>query len=255
MSTSLVTGASAGIGAAFARHLAARGDDLVLVARDEARLTALAQDLIDEFEIDVEVLRADLNDLADIDRVAARLEDTERPVELLINNAGFGVHSAMLEPNHEEISRALRVMCHAVISLDGAAARAMKARGHGGIIVTGSSAGWLTTGLYSAVKAFVNNYTESLAAELAGTGVRVTVLAPGWVKTEFHQRAGIKANLPGPVWIDVDELVAAALRDNAKGRVWSIPTRRWAFAGFLAMHVAPRAALRAASAKLNHSRK
>lgn len=255
MATALVTGATSGIGLTFARHLAARGDDVVLVARNEERLNGLAEELRSGFSIEVEVLPADLGTDEGIERVRARLSEDARPIEMLVNNAGFGLHANLVDPDLEEVDHALKVMCYAVVALGAAAAKAMRSRGHGTIINTGSTAGWLTTGLYSAVKAFVNTYSESLATELHGTGVHVTNLAPGWVKTEFHERAGIKAELPGPVWIDVDELVATALRDADKGRVWSVPTRRWQIAGLGAQHLLPRQFLRWFSRALNSSRK
>lgn len=129
MATALVTGATSGIGLAFARHLAARGDDLVIVARDEERLQALAAELTETFEIRCEVLRADLNVDADIDAVATRLRSTTDPVDLLVNNAGFGIHAKLTDPDEEELARALKVMCYAVVVLAGAAAGAMTQRG------------------------------------------------------------------------------------------------------------------------------
>lgn len=255
MATALVTGATAGIGASFARHLAARGNDLVLVARDEERLAQTARDLTAEFAISSEVLRADLSVRADVDRVAARLGDAARPVDILVNNAGFGMHVKLLDPDVAAHERALDVMCFAVLVLGGAAGRAMKGRGHGLIINTGSSAAMLYTGAYSAIKSWVNNYSQSLAVELHGTGVQVMCLAPGWVRTEFHQRAGIRSSsLPDVVWIDADRLVTEALADADAGKSFSVPSKRWTAAVFLADHVAPRAVIAWISRKLNKSR-
>ena len=191
MPTALITGASAGIGAAFARALAARGDDLVLVARDAVRLSESAAQLAKTYAVKVEVLPADLSVRSDVARVAARLEDVERPVELLVNNAGFGLRHGLLDPDTSEHEHALDVMCLAVLILGGAAGRAMRVRGHGRIINVASLAAWIAEGHYSPIKAWVLTYSEALAGELHGTGVTVTALCPGWVRTEFHDRAGL----------------------------------------------------------------
>lgn len=255
MPTALVTGATAGIGASFARHLAARGNDVVLVARDEERLQAMATQLADEFEVATEVLRADLSVRADVDRVAARLEDSEHPVDVFVNNAGFGLHARLLDPDPTLHERGLDVMALAVLLLGGAAGRAMKSRGRGLIINTGSSSAWLRTGSYSAIKAFVNNYSESLYNELYGTGVHVMCLAPGWVRTEFHERAGMRqSSLPDVVWISADRLVEEALADAGRGKVLSIPSKRWRSAVWLAQHIAPMSVIRWLSRALNKSR-
>ncbi len=255
MTTALVTGATSGIGATFARHLAARGTNLVLVARDEQRLRTTAAELSRVYGIDVEVLRADLSDREQTALVAARAEDPERPLDLLVNNAGFGLHSPLLDPDTSTHERALDVMCRAVLVVGGAAARAMVERGHGRIVNVGSTAGWITLGHYSAIKAWVTVYTEGLAVELAGTGVTATALNPGWVHTEFHERAGIRANkLPEVVFVDVDRLVKECLDDVEHGRVISIPTRRWKAAIVLARHL-PRPAIRWVSGKLSSSRR
>ena len=254
MSTALVTGGTSGIGAAFARALATRGYSLVLVARDADRLAATAAELEREHRVVVEVLSADLSDRADVDRVAARLEDADRPIDLLVNNAGFGVHARLLDRDTSEFDRALDVMCRAVYVLGGAAARAMRDRGHGAILDVSSTAGFITLGAYSAVKAWVTVYTEGLAVELRGTGVRAMALCPGWVRTEFHERAGIRTgSIPEFLWMDADALVQAALRDLDRGRVVSVPSFRYA-AGMLALRHLPRSAVRALSARISGSR-
>ncbi|HSN10681.1 MAG TPA: SDR family NAD(P)-dependent oxidoreductase [Propionibacteriaceae bacterium] len=255
MALALVTGGTAGIGHAFAVELASRGWDLVLVARDSARLDAVAEELRTTYGRTVETITADLAVRDDLLRVAERVEDASSPIEMLVNNAGFGIHASLLDKDFSLQEKALDVMCLAVLVLSGAAGRAMSARGHGSIINIGSSSGIITTGNYSAVKAWVNTYTEGLANELRGTGVLVTAVLPGWVHTEFHERAGINASkLPEVVWLDADELVRDALDDNAHGKVLSIPSKRWSTAYWLGRH-APRPAIRWLSRKLSNSRK
>lgn len=255
MSTALITGGTAGIGHAFAREFAARGTDLVLVARDVERLEKVATELSEEFGIAVETLGADLSVREDVDRVAERIEHGE-PLDWVVNNAGFGLHSTVLDPEHIDThARALDVMCLAVLILGGAAGRSMARRGSGRIINVASSAGWIYTGNYSAVKAWCYNYSESLGLELHGTGVTVTALCPGWVKTEFHQRAGIKAHsLPNIVWIPIETLVREGLRDAEKGKPMSVPSVKWKVALTVAKF-APKSFLRWFSRKLTASRK
>jgi short-subunit dehydrogenase len=254
MATALVTGGTSGIGAAFARALAARGDDLVLVARDASRLESVAAELRDQHGVVVETLPADLAVRADVGRVAERLASDEGPVDLLVNNAGFGIRARLTAEDLSPFEHGFEVMVHAVMVLAGAAARAMTTRGHGAIVNVGSTAGYVTMGGYSALKAFVGVYTESLANELRGTGVTATVLAPGWVRTEFHERAAIgTSSIPGFLWLEADALVAACLRDVAAGKVISIPSKRYQALIFAARH-APRPLVRRASALLSSSR-
>ena len=253
MATALVTGGTSGIGAAFAEELAHRGHDLVLVARDAERLARVAQ-LLRRTGADVEELRADLADRDDVRRVAERLEDAARPVDLLVNNAGFGLSSRLLAPDTSEQERALDVMCRAVLVLGGAAGRAMRGRGHGAVLNVSSVAGFAALGGYSAVKAWVTSYSEGLANELAGSGVTVTALCPGFVRTEFHERASLHmSGMPEAGWVDVDELVRDALADVARGRVLSVPTARYAVVTQLARH-APRSLVRWASRKIVSAR-
>ena len=244
MTTALVTGATAGIGAEFARQLAARGDDLVLVARNRGRLEQAATDLMAAHQIHVEVLDADLADREALGRVAARLADPERPIDTLVSNAGFGYPNGLGEGTaiHEE---AIDVMATAVLVLGDTAAAAMRERGHGRIITVASLAAWITQGSYSAVKSFAKVYSEGLTVALHGTGVTATALCPGWVRTEFHQRADIDASgLPAWVWVDAERCVRECLAHADAGKAISLPTKRWKVAAFALQHL-PRSAVRA----------
>lgn len=254
MTTALVTGGTSGIGAAFARALAARGDDLVLVARDAGRLADMATELTAEHGIEVEVMSADLGDRDDVLRVAARLQSTEQPIDLLVSNAGFGVRARLVTEDIATHEHAIDVMVRAVLILGAAAGGAMKARGRGTIINVASTAGFVTMGGYSAIKAWVVTYTEGLANELRGSGVQVTALCPGWVRTEFHERADIRTSkIPDQLWLDADRVVADCLADVARHQVVSIPSKRYK-ALILAARLAPRSAVRAASRKLSSGR-
>lgn len=254
MATALITGGTSGIGASFARRLAEREYDVVLVARDTARLDEMAEDLRRDYGVQVEVISADLADRDQLLRVRDRVADPDRPIDLLINNAGFGVHARLLDPDISKHEMALDVMVRAVLILSNAAGRAMRERGRGGIINTSSFAGWITMGSYSSIKSWVTTFTESLAGELHGSGVTVTALCPGWVRTEFHSRAGINAGkIPGPLWLDADDLVRAALADFDRGKVISNPTLRYKALGAL-VKFGPRPAIRAASRLMSSSR-
>ncbi|WP_374946215.1 SDR family NAD(P)-dependent oxidoreductase [Agreia sp.] len=254
MAVALVTGGTSGIGAAFSRSLAAQGYDLVLVARSVPRLEEMAEELR-ALGRAVEILPADLADRSDVATVAERLEDPSRPIDMLVNNAGFGVHTSLIDADVSAHDQAFEVMCRAVLVLSGAAARGMLPRGSGKIVNVSSTAGFVTMGAYSALKAWVTSFTEGLAVELRGTGIGVTALCPGWVHTEFHERAGIKASsIPNFLWLDAEQLVTACLRDVERGRVISIPTVRYQTLIWLARH-APRSAIRAVSGSISSSRK
>jgi short-subunit dehydrogenase len=254
MTTALVTGGTSGIGAAFARALAEEGHDLVLVARDAGRLADSATELHDAYGIEVEVMSADLADRDDVLRVAHRLESTEQPVELLVNNAGFGVRTRIIADDPGPHEHAIDVMIRAVLLLSNAAGRTMKARRHGTIINVSSTAGLMTMGSYSAIKAWVTTFTESLANELQGTGVQVTALLPGWVRTEFHQRAEIgTGKIPDQLWVDADRLVVDCLADAAHHKVLSMPSKRYKVLMGLIRHL-PRPAVRAVSRRLTSGR-
>ncbi|KRE60442.1 SDR family oxidoreductase [Nostocoides sp. Soil756] len=228
MSTALVTGASAGIGRAFALRLAREGSDLVLVARDRARLERMAAELRAQHGVQVEVLVADLSDRPQTEEVCRRLADPERPVDLLVNNAGFGLRRSFLDNDLREEETGLDVMVRAVLLTSHAAGRAMRERGRGAILNVSSVASFIANGTYSAEKAFVTVFSEGLASELAGTGVTVTAVCPGFTRTEFHDRARMRISaLPEALWLDADVVVAQALADVAAGRVLSVPGVQW----------------------------
>lgn len=241
--TALVTGATAGIGAAFVRHLAALGYGLVLVARDAERLDAQAARLRARGTA-AEVLAADLSDRQQLQKVEQRLADPAQPIDLLVSNAGFGMKTPFLVSDVEAEQQMIDVMVTPTMRLSHVAANAMKQRGSGAIVTTSSVAGFLPGGSYSAAKAYVTMLAEALAAELRGTGVRAMALCPGFTRTEFHQRAAMNVrSVPRIMWLDADRLVAHAMDDLAKGRVVSVPGWQYkAFAGLLG--VLPRPVLR-----------
>lgn len=227
-STTLVTGATAGIGRCFAEHLAARSDDLVLVARDESRLAALADELRRRHGVSVEVLAADLTDRAQLLEVERRLADPARPVELLVNNAGHGMKHRYLDNTAEQETAMLDILVTAVLRLSHAALGAMTERGSGAVINVSSVAAFLPRGTYAAAKAWVNSFSEWAAHEYADRGVQVMALCPGFTRTEFHERMEVsRDSAPGWMWLDADDVVATALADLGRGRVYSIPSARY----------------------------
>jgi uncharacterized protein len=226
--TALVTGATSGLGLAFARRLAADGNDLVIVARDVARLDLVAHELRTAYSRRVEVLPADLGDRQQLQRVADRVADRERPVDLLVNNAGFGLGHGVVDGPLEDQERQLDVLVRAVLVLSYAAAGPMRDRGYGAIVNISSVSGFVVMGSYSAAKAWVTTFSEGLANELGPHGVQVTAVCPGFVHTEFHERAHMRmSQVPRFGWLNADDVVDAALADVRRGRVVSIPSVRF----------------------------
>jgi uncharacterized protein len=244
MPTALVTGATAGIGLSFARKLAAEGYEVVLIARDVERLEKLAAELRMPPGVAAEVLPADLSTTEGMATVEARLRDAERPIDLLVNNAGFALRKPFLANDVADEERMLDILVRAVLRLTHAALPGMIERGRGAIVNVSSVSGWLPRGTYSAAKAWVTMFTEGLTSSLSGTGVRAMVLAPGFVRTEFHGRAGIDmSRLPSSLWLDADELVAAALRDLKRGKTVSVPGAFYKSAAWLLPRMPRRLAL------------
>jgi len=222
--TALVTGATAGIGESFTRLLASKGYDLVITARKKKRLEECAKNLINKYKIKVEIIVADLNKSNEVARVVKRLTDSKKPIEVLINNAGFGIKTSFLHSEFADENSLLDVLVKVPMQLTHAVLPYMKARNSGRIINVSSVAGWITGGTYSAAKSYVTVFSEYLHTELSGTNVKVTALCPGFTHTEFHQRGKMNMNgLPNWLWLNADRVVADAWSDNSKGKALSIP--------------------------------
>jgi hypothetical protein len=251
--TALITGATAGIGAAFARQLGALGHDLVLVARDEARLVTTAEELTKRHGINATTLVADLSTPDGCARVEERL--TRPPdggaVDLLVNNAGVTLNRSFLRTSADDETRLLALNINAVMRLTHAALPGMVERRQGGVINIASVSGYAAVmpgSTYPASKAWVMHFSEAIGLAVGQFGVRVMALAPGYTRTEFHDRAGINmSKTPSWLWLDADDVVRAGLRDFAHGRLVSVPDWRYKAATF-AMRHAPRRLLHRVSA-------
>ncbi|GAA2892747.1 SDR family NAD(P)-dependent oxidoreductase [Microbacterium esteraromaticum] len=229
MPTALITGASAGLGAEFARQLAARQADLVLVARTADALESLAQRLRDEHGVHVEVITADLAVEAEVQRVADRLSDPAAPIDLLVNNAGFGLPLQFADNDIDDEVRHLRVHVEASMRLMHAALRSMRGRG-GRIINVASVAGFISRSTYSACKSWLIGFSRWANAEYGREGVSVTALCPGFTHTSFHERMGLapgQEGVPAVLWLDAARVVRVGLRDASLGRAVSVPSIRY----------------------------
>jgi len=251
--TALITGPTSGLGTGYARRFARDGYNLVLVARDAARLDELAGELRAAHGVNVEALPADLSSAADRDRVCERLAEG---VAVLINNAGFGTSGEFWTTDPALLQRQLDVNVTAVMHLTRAALPPMLDAGIGTVINIASVAGLLPGrgSTYSASKAWVVFFSEGLANGLTGTGVGVHAVCPGFVRTEFHQRAGIEmGSIPERMWLTVDGVVTESLTDIAKGKVVSVPGAQYkVLTG--AGRVIPRGLVRAFTKRMGRGR-
>jgi uncharacterized protein len=239
----LITGPTSGIGAGFARRYAADGHDVVLVARDAARLDQLAAELQDKHGVFSEVLIADLTDADGRAKVADRLA---AGIDVLVNNAGLGTSGEFWTADPALLQAQLDVNVTAVMQLTRAALPPMLEAGAGAVINIASVAGLLAGrgSTYSASKAWVVSFSEGLAGGLAGTGVTVHAVCPGYVHTEFHERAGIKMkSMPSLMWLEVDDVVRESMTGVANGKVVIVPGLQYkAMTG--ALRLAPRPLMR-----------
>jgi short-subunit dehydrogenase len=227
-STALVTGASAGIGADLARGLAQRGHGVTLVARRDDRLRRLADDLHERHGVRAEVVAVDLVSERERDRLAEAVEALGLKVEILVNNAGFGIYEPLARSDRQRELQQVRLLVEAVVDLDARYVPAMVERGRGAVINLSSTAGFQPlpgNGTYSAAKSFVLVHTEALHEELRDTGVTATAVAPGPVRSEFQETSAplFAARLPKMVWCDPARVAADALRAVERGKRSVVP--------------------------------
>lgn len=224
----LITGATAGLGAEFAHQLAARHYDLVLVARDAERLESVASTLFASFGISVEVLPADLLTLKGRTAVEKRCAATDSPIELLVNNAGYGLVKRFDENTIADEQSHLDLLVVVPMRLSHAALQQMLTRGSGGIINVASVAGFTLRGTYASAKAWVLNFSRWANYAYRSRGVTVTGLAPGFVHTEFHARMSMDTRyIPEFLWLVPEQVVRGCLRDFDRGRALSVPSIRY----------------------------
>lgn len=227
-----MTGASSGIGDALARRLAAEGTDLVVVARDVVRLEALAAELEEAHGVEVEVLGADLGAPVSRHAVEQRLADPGRPVDLLVNNAGFGTNGSFHELPVDREEQEVQVNVLALMRLTSAALGPMVARGCGHVLNIASIGGLYPipgSATYGATKAFVCSFGDAVHEELRGTGVVVTTSLPGFTRTEFQERSDWSGqeSLPSFAWLTADEVARDSLAGAWAGRARVVPARRY----------------------------
>lgn len=228
--TALITGASSGLGSEYAQQLAARGADLVLVARDRGALESLAASLRRQHGVEVEVIAADLLKPRQREKVERRLADRERAVEILVNNAGFGLPLAFERNDIEAEAQHLALHVEVPMRLTHAALSAMLARGHGRIVNVASVAGFTPRSTYGACKGWLISFSRWANSAYRGRGVSVTAVCPGFTHTNFHERAGLppgEEGVPGWMWLDAPTVVSESLRDVSRGRSVSIPSSRY----------------------------
>lgn len=228
-STALVTGATSGIGAEFARQLAGLGHDLVIVARDIPRLHSLATELGSAHGVKVEVLPADLLDESQLAAVEQRLRSPDSPIDYLVNNAGFGLKRDFDENDLGAELAQFDILSRVPLRLTHAALEQMLPRRSGTVLTVSSLAGFAGLGSYSAAKSWSITFARWANPYYRARGVTVTALAPGFVRTEFHERIDVTRESMAPdwLWLDAPFLVQRALRDAAKGRAISIPSARY----------------------------
>ena len=247
-SLALVTGASSGIGEAIASELAARGHGLALAARREERLTELAGELADAHGVRAEAMRADLGSEAGRDALAERLAEAGRHVAILVNNAGFGDAGDFVDADREKLLRMIRLNCEALVDLQARLLPGMVSRGRGAVINVASMAAFQplpSNAVYAATKAFVLSLSEATPAELAGTGVTLTAVCPGPVRTEFMAASDLPEDIedttPDLIWTTAEAVARAAVDGAAKGKRVVVPGGLLNRAGALSGQHAPRA--------------
>ena len=255
MATALVTGATAGIGAAYAKLLAKEGFDLVLVARDLPRLKGVAKELSNLYKIKAETIKADLTKPAQLAKVEKRLANNLKPIEVLINNAGFGLKDSFLVSNLAKEQELLDVLVTAPMRLSHAVLPGMIKRNSGSIVNVSSVASFIAGGTYSAAKSYLTVFSEYLHTELRDTNIKVSALCPGFTRTEFHARGKMKmSGLPNYMWTAVDQVVAKSWRYVKAGKVICIPGWQYMLLSSIA-RIAPRPLVRKLGIKIRRKQR
>ena len=255
MATALITGATAGIGAAYAKLLAKEGFDLVLVARDLPRLKGVAKELSKLYKINAETIKADLTKPAQLAKVEKRLANNSKPIEVLINNAGFGLKDSFLVSNLAREQELLDVLVTAPMRLSHAVLPGMIKRNSGSIVNVSSVASFIAGGTYSAAKSYLTVFSEYLHTELRDTNIKVSALCPGFTRTEFHARGKMKmSGLPNYMWTTVDQVVAKSWRYVKAGKVICIPGWQYMLLSSIA-RIAPRPIVRKLGIKIRRKQR
>ena len=224
MATALITGATAGIGASYANLLAKEGFDLILVARDLPRLNKVAKELNKRFGVKTQCIKADLTKPSQLAKVEKRVADLKKPIDVLVNNAGFGIKDSFTASNLDKEQELLDVLVTAPMRLTHAVLPVMVKRDTGIIVNVSSVASFIAGGTYSAAKSYLTVFSESLHTELRGTNVKISALCPGFTRTEFHARGRMKMTaLPKFMWLNSDELVSKSWKYAKANRVICIP--------------------------------
>ena len=224
MATALITGATAGIGASYANLLAKEGFDLILVARDLPRLNKVAKELNKRFGVKTQCIKADLTKPSQLAKVEKRVADLKKPIDVLVNNAGFGIKDSFTVSNLDKEQELLDVLVTAPMRLTHAVLPVMVKRNSGIIVNVSSVASFIAGGTYSAAKSYLTVFSESLHTELRGTNVKLSALCPGFTRTEFHARGRMKMTaLPKFMWLNSDELVSKSWNYAKANRVICIP--------------------------------
>lgn len=224
----LVTGASVGLGREFALQLAANGYNLVLVSRDGEALERVADSAHTRWGVSTEILPANLLDPDERQGVVARLRREESPIDMLVNNAGFGVSGQLHDTDWSVEKDHLDIHVTVPLHLTHQVVPGMRQRGRGRVIVVSSVAAFLSRGAYSAAKRYWVTMAKSLTASYRSENVAVTAVCPGFTRTEFHQRMGMETGgIPRFAWLSAERVVSQGLRDSFRGQAVSIPTRRY----------------------------
>ncbi len=236
----LVTGTTSGIGKSFCNLLAAQGYNLVLVSRDLQRMKLHKKEIETRFGVEVQIIKADLSNQMELAEVESRCMAPENPIQVLVNNAGFGINSDFGLSSINKQSELLDVMVHAPLRLSHAVITNMKNLGKGYIINVSSVAAFMAGSTYCSAKSWLTVFSESISKELRPFGINVHCVCPGFTRTEFHTRCGQDVSgVPNYFWLDSDRVARQAWMSVVRGKVLSIPGLQYKF--LVALHrYAPR---------------